>query len=138
MHEVIRVMAEDVGRWPIDSATRDRIAAGLADYRRVFDGFINASDACEPRLKPHRDLYSLAMHQMAVSKPDYPYCIGIEDTEPGIIALRAAGIGCAVALPNHDTSRQDYSAATSIAHGGLPELILMKHLHVSDAALATG
>jgi hypothetical protein len=27
-------------------------------------------------------------------------------------------------LPNHDTRRQDYSAASFILHGGLPELIL--------------
>jgi beta-phosphoglucomutase-like phosphatase (HAD superfamily) len=55
----------------------------------------------------------------------------LEDTEPGIIALRAAGIGCAVALPNRDTSRQDYSAATVIIEGGLPELILIHNLLLS-------
>ncbi|MGB9626749.1 MAG: hypothetical protein ACPMAQ_17995, partial [Phycisphaerae bacterium] len=60
MKEVVRVMAERIGNWPVPAACRDRILAHLADYRGVFDGFICASDACEPRLKPHRDLYSLA------------------------------------------------------------------------------
>ena len=98
----------------------------------MFDGLVNASDACEHRLKPHRDLYSLALQQMSIPKKDYGCCVGLEDTEPGIIALRAAGIGCAVALPNRDTSRQDYSAATMVINGGLPELILRHNLLLPD------
>ena len=61
------------------------------------------------------------MYQMGVPKDEYHFCVGLEDTEPGIIALRAAGVGCAVALPNRDTSRQNYAAATEIVRGGLPE-----------------
>ncbi|MBN2445564.1 MAG: hypothetical protein JXO22_02490 [Phycisphaerae bacterium] len=132
MKEVIRVMAEDVQNWPLAAEHKDGMAAGLADYRAVYDGFVCATDACEPRLKPHRDLYSLALFQMSVSKQDYPFCMGIEDTEPGVIALRAAGIGCAIALPNHDTSRQDYSAATEVVRGGLPELMLVKNLLLEE------
>jgi HAD superfamily hydrolase (TIGR01509 family) len=135
MREVIRVMAELVQDWPVAAATRETLAAELSDYRRVFDGFVCATDACEPRLKPHRDLYSLALFQMSISKAQYGRCVGIEDTEPGIIALRAAGIGCAVALPNHDTSRQDYSAATHIAPGGLPQLLLADNLLLDPAVL---
>ena len=36
----------------------------------------------------------------------------------------AAGIGLTCAMPNRDTLRQDYSAASFILHGGLPELVL--------------
>jgi len=136
MHEVIRVMAEDVQHWPVAAEHRDRLAEHLTDYRAVFDGFICATDACEPRLKPHRDLYSLALFQMSVPRRDYAYCMGVEDTEPGVIALRAAGIGCAIALPNHDTSRQDYSAATAVVRGGLPEMLLARNLFLSDEATA--
>jgi beta-phosphoglucomutase-like phosphatase (HAD superfamily) len=128
MKEVMAVVAERVRAWPIAAAHRERIGEHLADQRAVFNGFVNASDACEHRLKPHRDLYSLALQQMSMPKSDYRYCVGLEDTEPGIIALRAAGIGCAVALPNRDTSRQDYSAATMVVKGGLPELILIHNL----------
>jgi beta-phosphoglucomutase-like phosphatase (HAD superfamily) len=135
MKEVMAVAAQRARAWPIAAEHRDRIGAGLADYRTAFDGFVNATDACEHRLKPHRDLYSLALQQMSIAKPDYCRCVGLEDTEPGIIALRAAGIGCAVALPNRDTSRQDYSAATTVIRGGLPELILVHNLLLRDAEM---
>jgi hypothetical protein len=133
MTEVMTVAAARVRGWPMPAAERDRIAERLADGKAVFDGFVNASDACEHRLKPHRDLYSLALHQMSIPKQDYRHCVGLEDTEPGIIALRAAGIGCAVALPNRDTRRQDYSAATLVIKGGLPDLILMHNLLLPES-----
>jgi hypothetical protein len=133
MREVIRVAAEEARAWPVSAACADRVQQGLSDYRAIFDAFICASDACEHRLKPHRDLYSLALHQMAVPPAEYPYCVGLEDTEPGIIALRAAGIGSAVALPNRDTANQDYSAATLVVPGGLPEFILSHRLLFADA-----
>jgi hypothetical protein len=132
MPEVIRLAAQRVQDWPISAVRKGQIAAHLEDYRAVFDAFVNASDVCEHRLKPHRDLYSLALCQMSVPKSEYGFCVGLEDTEPGVIALRAAGIGCAVALPNRDTSRQDYSAATMIIQGGLPELILVHNLLLSE------
>jgi beta-phosphoglucomutase-like phosphatase (HAD superfamily) len=135
MKEVIAVTAERVHAWPIAAEHRERIAEHLADYRAVFDGFVNATDACEHRLKPHRDLYSLALQQVSIPRSDYSCCVGLEDTEPGIIALRAAGIGCAVALPNRDTSEQDYSAATMIIEGGLPELILVHNLLLPQALM---
>jgi beta-phosphoglucomutase-like phosphatase (HAD superfamily) len=128
MQEVLRVMQRRVQDWPVPPDTRQRIVERLADGMSVFDAAVNASDACEPRLKPHRDLYSLALYRMGVSRADYPYCVGLEDTEPGIIALRAAGIGCAVALPNRDTHRQNYAAAADVIRGGLPELILLRNL----------
>jgi beta-phosphoglucomutase-like phosphatase (HAD superfamily) len=128
MAEVLRVLVRSVGHWPISAAGRQRVAERLADRTAVFDGLACASDVWEARLKPHRDLYSLALYQMSVPRPDYPYCVGLEDTEPGIVALRAAGIGCAVALPNRDTQRQNYAAATEVVLGGLPELILVRNL----------
>lgn len=124
MKEVCRVTALRVAGWPVSRKVKECVLSNLADYRSVFDAFVNASDACEHRLKPHRDLYSLALAQMAVPREDYGFCVGLEDTEPGIISLRAAGIGCAVAVPNHDTSRQDYQAATVVVRHGLPEVIL--------------
>ncbi|MFH1745921.1 MAG: hypothetical protein ABIG44_02640 [Planctomycetota bacterium] len=132
MKEVFRVMTKQVRDWPVPAACKDAIATQLADHRTVFDGLVCAADACEHRLKPHPDLYSLALFQMSIPVNDYPYCIGLEDTEPGIIALRAAGIGCAVALPNHDTSNQDYQAAARVITGGLPELMLIHNLLLAD------
>jgi beta-phosphoglucomutase-like phosphatase (HAD superfamily) len=132
MKEVIAVTAERVRGWPIAAEHRERVAAGLRDYLAVFDGFVNASGTCEHRLKPHRDLYSLALQQMSIAKEDYRYCVGLEDSEPGIVALRTAGIGCAVALPNRETAAQSYAAATMIVRGGLPELILRHNMLLRD------
>ncbi len=132
MKEVVRVMAERVAEWPLPAAARQRLVEHLADYRAVYDGFVCATDTWEARLKPHRDLYSLALFQMSVPKAEYALCVGLEDTEPGIIALRAAGIGCAIALPNRDTHRQNYAAATEVIRGGLPEMILLHNLLLAE------
>jgi hypothetical protein len=132
MREVMRVMIGQIRSWPLPASRRDELVEKLADYQTVFDGLVCASDSWEARLKPHRDLYSLALFQMSIPKADYPCCVGIEDTEPGIIALRAAGVGCAVALPNRDTHRQDYSAAVEVIRGGLPELILARNLLLEE------
>lgn len=134
MTAVIEEIARRARQWPISSRRRDRIAERLAEGLALFDGFVNASDACEHRLKPHPDLYSLALHRMSIPRDEFRFCLGLEDTEPGIISLRAAGIGCAVALPNHDTGQQDYSAATAVLEAGLPELILARNLFLSPEA----
>ncbi len=134
MKEVVRILRSEARSWPVPESRKTLLDEKFADYLAVFDGFVCASDAHEARLKPHRDLYSIALYQMSVAKDDYPYCVGLEDTEPGIIALRAAGIGCAVALPNRDTHRQNYEMASRIVHGGLPEVILVHNAFLSDDA----
>ncbi len=128
MRVVLDLLRQRVEAWPVPAECRERIAQRLGPVDKLFDAFVTATDACEPRLKPHRDLYSLALFQMSVPSSDYGYCVGLEDSEPGIIALRAAGVGCAVALPNHETRRQDYAAAAEVVRGGLPELILARNL----------
>ena len=122
--EVFSVAREQIAEWPISEPRKRELIDRFGDYRAVYDGFVTASDSSEARLKPHRDLFSIALYQMSIAKKDYCCCVGLEDTEPGIIALRSAGVGCAVALPNHDTCRQNYAAASRVVHGGLPELIL--------------
>jgi HAD superfamily hydrolase (TIGR01509 family) len=133
MNEVRARMADEVRQWRISGARRDRILAALADRERVFDALVTADDACEHRLKPHPDLYSLALVRMGIEPGDYGRCIGLEDTEPGVVAQRAAGIGCAVALPNRDTHRQNFQAAARIIEVGLPGLLLRHHLLAQSA-----
>ncbi len=132
VQEVFRVMAEQVRQWDVSPATKEKVVTAFSDHRAFYDGFVTATDSSEARLKPHRDLFSIALYQMGLRKDEYRYCIGLEDTEPGIIALRAAGVGCAVALPNHDTGRQNYRAAAHVLHGGLPELVLRHNLLLAD------
>jgi beta-phosphoglucomutase-like phosphatase (HAD superfamily) len=132
MHEILRQIAARAAAWPIPAERHEELTARLADPTSVFDGFVTANDAHEARLKPHRDLYSIALFQMSIRREEYPLCVGLEDTEPGIIALRAAGVGCAVAMPNRDTAAQNYQAAVRVVHGGLPELILVHNCLLRD------
>lgn len=131
MKEVLSVVAEKIRSWPMPAAVGAELAGRISDPAAVFDAFVCAADACEHRLKPHPDLYSLALEKMSIPNTEYCRCVGLEDTEPGIIALRAAGVGCAIALPNHDTQHQNYQAASLTIHGGLPELIFRHNLLLS-------
>ncbi len=133
--EVFRILREEVTRWPIPQWLRDRIVEGFADYRRLYDGFVSASDSSEIRLKPHRDLYSLALHQMGVAPEQYDRVVGFEDSESGVTAIRAAGVGLCVAVPFAATAGHDFSAATYVLHGQLPEAILVHRCFLSPEAL---
>ncbi len=137
MKQVVRLIGERAQQWDVSSATRARIAEHFGRGLQVFDGFVHATLAHEARLKPHRDLYSMALFQMSIPVEDYGACVGLEDTEPGIVSLRAAGIGCAVALPNPDTRGQHYGAAARVVRYGLPELILDHQLFLADSSLNT-
>lgn len=136
MQEVLRVLRQEIAAWPLPAARRDELCAQFSDCANVFDAFVTASEAWEARLKPHRDLYSLALYHMGVPRDAYAQCVAIEDTEPGIIAARAAGFGVAVALPNYDTARQNYEKASRVVHGGLPELILAYRLFLRTEDVA--
>ncbi len=95
-----------------------------------YDAFITASDSSEMRLKPHRDLYSIALHSMGIMPDDFSRVIGFEDSESGTQAIRAAGIGLCAAVPFSDTAGHDLCAASHILKGGLPQAILEKMLFV--------
>jgi beta-phosphoglucomutase-like phosphatase (HAD superfamily) len=96
----------------------------LKHYRNTYDAFITASDSTEIRLKPHRDLYSIALHQMNVPVKDFGNVIGFEDSESGTIAIRAAGIGRCIAVPFAQTKGHNFEAATLVCAGGVPEVVL--------------
>lgn len=135
--EVFRQLRNEAGRWPLPAATRERIAAGFASHRAYYDAYVTASDSSEIRLKPHRDLYSIALYRMGVCRGDYHRVIGLEDSESGVVAIRAAGVGCSVALPFLESSDHDFRAATHVVHGQLPAVLLNHACYVSDRALAS-
>lgn len=135
MRSVMRQIQADVAQWPVSTGRRHRLEQEFARELDAFDAFVTANDAHEGRLKPHPDLYGIALFRMGLLKDDYPFVVGLEDTEPGIISLRAAGVGCAVALPNHDTAGQRYAAAARVVHGGLPEFMLRESLMIDPNAI---
>ncbi len=98
------------------------------DYRNYYDAVITASDSNEIRLKPHRDLYSIALYKLNVPREKFDQVVGFEDSESGTIAIRAAGIGLSIAVPFAETSGHNLTAATYICKGGLPEVILKHNL----------
>lgn len=126
--EVFSLMREQIKQWNISPQKKRFILKQFSSYTTLYDAVITASDSSEIRLKPHRDLYSLALFQLGITPDEFKYCIGFEDSESGTIAIRAAGIGLCVAVPFADTEGHDLSAASFILHGGLPETLLRYNL----------
>jgi len=124
MTQVFNILQQQAELWPLSAERKSRILKTFDAYENVYDAFVTASDSNEIRLKPHRDLYSIALHQMGIHKNDYNKVIGFEDSESGTISIRAAGVGLCCALPFHETKGHDLSAASVVLHGGIPETIL--------------
>ncbi|MFZ5518803.1 MAG: hypothetical protein ACOY90_19390 [Candidatus Zhuqueibacterota bacterium] len=134
--EVFKMIRRQVSDWDVRPEKKAFLLQAFENPGQVFDAIITASDSSEIRLKPHRDLYSLALHQLGIPAADYNKVIGFEDSESGLIAIRAAGIGLCVAVPFADTQGHDLSHASHILKGGLPEALLLHQAFLSDAALA--
>lgn len=123
---VFGVLRSEIARWPLDADHKQRILDGFASPAAYYDAIVTATDSSEIRLKPHRDLYSIALHQLGLAPKDFDRVVGFEDSESGLIAIRAAGIPVCCAVPFAETQGHDLSAASLIAHGGLPE-VMLKH-----------
>jgi hypothetical protein len=126
MNQVFNVLYHEASNWRISDEKKESVLAHFSDYNNIYDAFITASDSSEIRLKPHRDLYSIALNTLAVKKNDFDKVIGFEDSESGTIAIRAAGIGKCIALPFAQTNDHNLEAACHIVPNGLPE-VLLKH-----------
>jgi beta-phosphoglucomutase-like phosphatase (HAD superfamily) len=136
LDEVFRELRHEAASWPVAAEDRELIPGRFGDPRSFYDAFVTASDSSEIRLKPHRDLYSIALYRMGVDRNDYSRVVGFEDSESGVIAIRAAGVGCSVALPFAQSAGHDFRAATHVLPGQLPEVLLNQNAFLSPAALA--
>ncbi len=130
LSELFRVIGHEIENWPVSDSNKTRLLEAFHDYTGFYDTVITASDSSEIRLKPHRDLYSLALHQLGIPPKDFGKVVGFEDSESGTIAIRTAGIGVCVAVPFSETAHHDFKAATHTLHGGIPETLLVHHLFV--------
>lgn len=119
--EVFRLVGKEVADWPISDARKQRILSSLESYDDYYDTVVTASDSNEMRLKPHRDLYSIALQRLAYKPGDI--ALGLEDSEPGILALRAAGIPYAAAVPFEHTLGHNLEAAWKVADGAKAVLL---------------
>jgi len=124
--EVFSVLREEAARWPV----KRELAERFDDPREFYDAVVTASDSSEIRLKPHRDLYSIALHAIGVGPEDFGAVAGFEDSESGVVSIRAAGVGLCVAVPFTDTEGHDFSAAAHVLPGGLPQALLEYNLFI--------
>jgi beta-phosphoglucomutase-like phosphatase (HAD superfamily) len=129
LHEVFAAIRDEIAQWP-DAREVARHFQRPADY---YDAMISASDSSEIRLKPHRDLYSIALHRLGVPATHFDEVVGFEDSESGTLAIRAAGIGRCIGVPFKETSHHDLSAAAHVLHGGLPEAILCDTVFLKES-----
>ncbi|NUN71409.1 MAG: HAD family phosphatase [Bacteroidetes bacterium] len=131
MSEVFSVLSAQLASVPLSAGRQTLLRAKLQQYRNVYDAFITASDSTEIRLKPHRDLYSIALHQLNIPTADFHRVIGFEDSESGTIAIRTAGIGRCIAVPFAQTKGHNFDAATLVALGGIPEVVLSHNVFLN-------
>ncbi len=129
--EIFRVLRSEIPAWPVPQGLRDTLLEAFADPLVFYDAVITATDSSEIRLKPHRDLYSIALHELGVYPEDFDRVAGFEDSESGTIAIRAAGIGLSCALPFAMTRGHRFQAATQVCPGGLPQVMLEKRLFLN-------
>lgn len=123
MREVFRILREEVEEYPLSAEEKTSLRKAFTDYNTYYEGFVTATDSSEIRLKPHRDLYCMALHELGIERNDFDAVIGFEDSESGTIAIRAAGIPMSIAVPFYGTEGQDLRAAYKILPGGLLQAI---------------
>ncbi len=123
IQEVISVMVGVIKRSSLSKAKKSFILESYKDYHQIYDAFVTASDSSEIRLKPHRDLYSIALHKAGLMPEDFDKVIGFEDSQSGTVAIRAAGIGCCIAVPFAQTLSHNLEAASHVLPGGVPEAV---------------
>lgn len=132
LREVFKVIYSELNHLLEDSEFKKEILSYLKDYNSYYDAVITASDSSEIRLKPHRDLYSIALYRLNIPKEKFNEVIGFEDSESGTIAIRTAGIGLCVAVPFAQTSGHNFKAATYICKHGIPEVLLKHNLFIKS------
>ena len=122
--EVFNQIRQEIENWNISNHRKEKILQKFSSYQNFYDAVVTATDAYEFRLKPHRDLYSIALYKLGIAKEDFSKVIGFEDSQSGTIAIRAAGIGCCIAVPFPQTRNHNLQAASYILLNGLPEFVL--------------
>lgn len=128
LKEVFDGLRDEVAAWPVSEAVRERVLRGFTDHRCCYDAIVTASFSHEIRLKPYRDLYSIALHALGIPSEASHRVLGFEDTEAGIVAQRAAGLGVCCAVPFEGSRGHNFSAASHVLHAGFPEAIVRHRL----------
>ena len=78
------------------------------DLEKYFKVIVSGDEV--KRVKPYPDIYLKAVSRLGCKKKE---CIAIEDSHPGIVSAKKAGITC-LAIPNKFTAKQDFSLADRV------------------------
>ncbi len=124
LSEVFRLIREEIKNWNLSETKKQLLLSKFSSYQNFYDAVVTATDAYEFRLKPHRDLYTIALNRLGIPKENFSNVVGFEDSQSGTIAIRSAGIGCCVAVPFPQTKNHNLEAASYILWNGLPEFTL--------------
>ena len=122
--EVFRGLRIEVTKWPVPGEVCARLVEAFASPEGFYDALITADESHEIRLKPFRDLYSIAARALGLDQAALRNTVGFEDTWAGVTAMRAAGVGIACAVPFEGSLSHDFSLASHLFHGGVPQAIL--------------
>lgn len=128
IEEIFRIISMQAEQWKLPSEKKNFIKDKFKNYLNALDFFVTGSDSGGMRLKPHRDLYSIALYQLGIPRMKFQEVIGFDNTESGIIALRAAGIGFCVALTSGRAQVFESSLPSYVISGGIPEVLLYHNL----------
>ena len=131
LRHVFHRLSQEAEIWGLGDHAVRRIQGAFADPARFFDVIVTSGEIPATRLKPHRDPYALALRRLGVASGGLARVVGFEDTEPGIVSLRCAGVGLAVALPLAETAAHDFGSAAHVVRGGFPEVILRHGLFLA-------
>ncbi|PWJ43806.1 HAD family hydrolase [Sediminitomix flava] len=126
--EVFAVVQKQLQASELPTEKKDFLIEKFSDYRNIYESFVTASLTHEIRLKPHRDLYSIALYQLGIAPEDFDKVAGFEDSQSGMVAIRAAGIGLCIAVPFAQSLGHNMEAASHICKGGVPEALLKHNL----------
>lgn len=130
MKEVFRKICLEIDNYNLSERKKEFLKKKFSDFNNIYNSIVTANDSNEIRLKPHRDLYSIALNTLGISKNFFDQVIGFEDSESGTIAIRAAGVGMCIAVPLAETAGHNFEAATYICKAGFAQVLLDYNLFI--------
>lgn len=130
LEAVFSAIRSEIKTWEISESRKRTILKQFSHPGQIYTTIVTASDSNEIRLKPHRDLYSIALRTLGIDGSHMSNVIGFEDSESGTVAIRCAGVGASFAVPFAQTSGHNFDAAAKILHGGIPEAIIDHKLFI--------
>ncbi|MBI2421923.1 MAG: hypothetical protein HYV27_03755 [Candidatus Hydrogenedentes bacterium] len=120
---ICKELTRQIGTWPLEDAKRERLLARCANAEALFETITTASESYEHRLKPHPDLYRIALGKLGAGESILEETLVFEDSEAGTVAAGAAGIRHVCALATEQTRHHRYPQASWMCSGGFGEVV---------------